>query len=179
MVVSLLRDRAGSTIGFVIVAQDISERQWSELESVRLNEQLVESSRKAGMAEVARSVLHNVGNVLNSVNISSSMIAERVRNSKSGNLSRAVGLMQAHSADLSGFFSDNPKGKQLLPYLLQLAEHFESEQQFIVTETRALLRSMDHTKEIVAAHQNYTRIAGPPKLSPFRSLSTMPSESML
>ena len=31
------------------------------------------------MAEVATNVLHNVGNILNSVNISASLVAERVR----------------------------------------------------------------------------------------------------
>ncbi len=34
------------------------------------------------MAEVATNVLHNVGNILNSVNISASLVIERVKQSK-------------------------------------------------------------------------------------------------
>ena len=36
----------------------------------RLDSELIAASRRAGMAEVATGVLHNVGNVLNSVNVS-------------------------------------------------------------------------------------------------------------
>jgi len=41
------------------------------------------------MAEVATNVLHNVGNILNSVNISASLVVERVKQSKASGLSRS------------------------------------------------------------------------------------------
>jgi two-component system, NtrC family, sensor kinase len=51
------------------------EERTQELESI--HKQLVEASRRGGMAEIATNVLHNVGNVLNSVNISTGLIVER------------------------------------------------------------------------------------------------------
>ena len=86
------------------------ERIWAE-ESLRtLHRQLLESSRQAGMAEVATSVLHNVGNVLNSVNISASLIAEKVRNSRVDKLARVVSLLQEHKADLAAYLTqDEPR----------------------------------------------------------------------
>ena len=62
------------------------------------------------MSEVATSVLHNVGNVLNSVNVSSSTISEKIRNSKVPNIAKAVSLMRAHESDLAVFLANDPKG---------------------------------------------------------------------
>ena len=42
----------------------------------------------------------NVGNVLNSVNVASSCLADSLRRSKSANLSKVVALMHEHEADL-------------------------------------------------------------------------------
>src|SRR5690606_28071493 len=64
------------------VLLDITEAKHADEELELLNRRLLESSRHAGMAEVATGVLHNVGNVLNSVNVSSTLICDQVRNSK-------------------------------------------------------------------------------------------------
>src|SRR5208283_3543694 len=49
-------------------------------------QRLMSLSRQAGMAEVATGVLHNVGNVLNSVNVSANIVASKLRESRVGNL---------------------------------------------------------------------------------------------
>ena len=67
------------------------KRQEMELE--RVHKELMTASRQAGMAEVATNVLHNVGNILNSVNISASLVAERVRQSKAPGVSRLAALL--------------------------------------------------------------------------------------
>ena len=41
-----------------------------------LHEQLLDTSRQLGMAEVASDVLHNVGNVLNSINVSIGVVTD-------------------------------------------------------------------------------------------------------
>ncbi len=63
------------------VMMDITEAKAAEARLAGLNEQLVDASRLAGMAEVATGVLHNVGNVLNSVNVSAGIVAEKLRRS--------------------------------------------------------------------------------------------------
>ena len=62
-----MKDEQGSIQGLVCVAQDITERKRIEEERRQMNDRLVETSRRLGMADVATSVLHNVGNVLNSI----------------------------------------------------------------------------------------------------------------
>ena len=49
---------------------EIDERKRREQQIESLHKELMLTSRQAGMAEVATAVLHNVGNVLNSVNVS-------------------------------------------------------------------------------------------------------------
>ena len=123
-------------------------------------EGLIEASRLAGMAEVATSVLHNVGNVLNSVNLSTSLIAEQMRNSKVVNIARVVALMRQHEGNLGSFFTNDPKGKQLQDYLANLAAHLEEEQEDILHEVGSLVNNVVHIKEIVAMQQNYATSAG-------------------
>ena len=65
-------DAAGTLLYYEGTVEDITERKQHEEELEKLNKQLVDTSRQAGMAEVATGVLHNVGNVLNSVNVSAS-----------------------------------------------------------------------------------------------------------
>ncbi len=116
---------------------------------------LVATARQAGMAEIATNVLHNVGNVLNSVNVSAELVSRKVRASKAQGLAKAVRLINEHSADLGDFLSHDAKGKLLPAYLNQLVEAIAAEQQGIVEELEHLTRSIGHIKEIVATQQSY------------------------
>jgi signal transduction histidine kinase len=129
-------------------------------EEKRLLHDLLETSRMAGMAEVATSVLHNVGNVLNSVNISSSVISDKMRQSRIPNLGKAVALLREHQSDLPDFLTANGKGNQLLDYLHALAGHLTTEQMEMAGELALLTKNIDHIKEIVAMQQNYSNVFG-------------------
>src|SRR5204863_2395376 len=98
------------------VASDVTERKVAEAELENVHKQLLESSRQAGMAEVATGVLHNVGNVLNSVNVSSACVADNLKKSKITNLFKLVALLRKHEADLGTFVTTDPKGKKLTEY---------------------------------------------------------------
>src|SRR5205085_8098133 len=104
------------------VFRDITQRKTAQAEMEMMHRQLLDVSRQAGMAEVATNVLHNVGNVLNSVNTSSSIIRERIKKSKIANFSKAVALLQENANDLPGFFVDS-KGRHFSDYLSQLEGH--------------------------------------------------------
>jgi PAS domain S-box-containing protein len=148
-----IRDPMGKTTHFVAIKEDIAERR-------RLQGQLLEASRMAGMAEVATSVLHNVGNVLNSVNVSSSVISDKMRESKIANLVRAVALLRDHEQDMHTFLTQDPKGKLLIGYLHTLTGRLAAEQADLVKEFDFLAKSIDHIKEIVAMQQNYSNVSG-------------------
>ena len=155
-----VKNSEGRIIGSQGVHFDITLRKRAEAKLNEVHRQLLEASRQAGMAEVATSVLHNVGNVLNSVNVSSSLIADKIRNSKVSSLTKVVTLMKEHEGDLAAFFTTNPKGKQVPGYLTGLAAHLIEEQAEILREAGTLLSSVMHIKEIVAMQQNYARTSG-------------------
>jgi signal transduction histidine kinase len=122
--------------------------------------QLVDTARQAGMAEIAVNVLHNVGNVLNSVNVSASLVGQKVRGSKSAGLRKAVALMHEHAADLGDFLTLDARGKALPGYLDKLATALESERVSIDEELLRLMKGVDHIKEIVSAQQSLAGVAG-------------------
>jgi len=139
---------------------DITEHKQAEEELELLNKRLLESSRLAGMAEVATGVLHNVGNVLNSVNVSSTLICNQVRGSRTSRLRDVILLLNQNSTDLAGFLMNDPKGKIIPSYLTNLAERLLQEQQELLKELELLVKNIEHIKEIVAMQQNYARVSG-------------------
>jgi ligand-binding sensor domain-containing protein/signal transduction histidine kinase len=120
---------------------------------------LVTTARQAGMAEIANNVLHNVGNVLNSVNVSAALISDKLRDSKSVGLAKAVNLMNEHAANLGVFITVDERGKALPGYLNKLVAALAQEKQAVVDELASLTRSVDHIKEIVATQQSYSGVS--------------------
>ncbi|HKS36746.1 MAG TPA: PAS domain-containing protein [Verrucomicrobiae bacterium] len=155
-----LRDKTGQIVGTFGVSKDITAIKEGELRLEEAHKQLLQASRLAGMAEVASGVLHNVGNVLNSVNVSATLVAESLRKSKAARLARVAALLREHSADLGTFITVDPKGKQLPGYLSQLSEHLAAEQETMVKELCLLRNNIEHIKEIVAMQQNYAKVSG-------------------
>jgi PAS domain S-box-containing protein len=157
---SLVRDPVGAAMHFVAHIEDITERKRAESERAEMNRQLVDVSRQAGMAEVATSVLHNVGNVLNSVNVSATLVAEGVRKSSVGDLARVVGLLDQHPADVGDFIGRDPQGRKLPGFLRQLSGQLARERQSALAELQSLRENVEHIKDIVAMQQNYAKVSG-------------------
>ena len=148
----------GERLGAAVVSQDITERRHADQELEEVNKQLLLASRQAGMAEVATNVLHNVGNVLNSVNVSASLAAERIKKSKCAGLVRVAELLSAQS-DLATFMS-GPQGQHLPAFLQELASELLAERDASVAELGALRANVEHIKEIVAMQQGYAKRGG-------------------
>jgi light-regulated signal transduction histidine kinase (bacteriophytochrome) len=139
---------------------DITERvAAAERENV-LQQQLRDASRQAGMAEVATSVLHNVGNVLNSVNVSANLVTGTVKRSRAPVLDRVVALLREHEADLGRFISEDQRGKVLPVYLAELSRQLSLDQQATLQELESLKSNVDHIKEIVSMQQRYAKLSG-------------------
>jgi len=153
-------DDAGETLKFVGTSQDVTERKRVEAELEDANRKLHDASRLAGMAEVASSVLHNVGNVLNSVNISATVLADGANKSKTGDLVRVVALLDQHAGDLGTFVGSDPQGKNLPGFLREISEQLTREQQSAIAELVSLRENIDHIKSIVAMQQSYGRVSG-------------------
>jgi PAS domain S-box-containing protein len=154
------RDKDGKIIGTFGVSKDITAIKEAQRAVEELHKQLVETSRQAGMAEVATSVLHNVGNVLNSVNVSATLVGDRLRASKVANLPKLVAMLQDHAADLADFLANDPKGRAITPYLASLGGELVAEQGMLLKEIEELRKNIEHIKEIVAMQQSYAKVSG-------------------
>ena len=138
-----------------VFIRDITERKNTELRVEALHKELLDSSRRAGMAEIATGVLHNVGNVLNSINVSTSIVVERLQKSRASRLSEVVKLLAEHAADLPQFLTVDERGRNLPQFLAQLAAHLSRETHEIAEEMLAVAENVEHIKEIVSTQQSY------------------------
>ncbi len=155
-----LRANHGGEVGAVINFRDVTDRVRADNELKEASKQLLETSRRAGMAEVATSVLHNVGNVLNSVNVSCAVLSDRVARSRIGSVARTAELIASHSDDLPGFLTNHPTGRNLPQFLGKLAGALAADQAEALRELQLLHKNLDHIKEIVAMQQSYAKVSG-------------------
>jgi signal transduction histidine kinase len=132
--------------------------QDADVENIR--RQLSEVSRIAAMGEVATGVLHNVGNVLNSVNVSITLLRDDLKKSRLSDVARIAELMRAHRGDLASFLTSDTKGQRIIDFLVKLAEKLASEQAAQASELDSLQKNLAHIKEIVSIQQNCARISG-------------------
>jgi len=158
--VAVIRDKAGRIVQEIGILENITSRKGAEDELAATHRNLLDASRKAGMAEVATGVLHNVGNVLNSVNVSATLVIDQVRHSKASNVAKVAGLFEQHKANLAGFLSDDSRGALIPGYLSTLAESLSAEQKMLITELEHLRKNIEHIKDIVAMQQSYARTSG-------------------
>ena len=153
MTITPMRGPGGEITHFIAVKQEITKRKL-------LEGKLVELSRQAGMAEVATGVLHNIGNVLNSLNISANLLLDQIRATPVADLERIVALMRDQGENLGEFFARDERGPKVLNFLGSLAEMLKELQDSKLKEVFSLQRNTDHIKEVVAKQQNYARLAG-------------------
>ncbi|HZI05545.1 MAG TPA: ATP-binding protein [Archangium sp.] len=150
----------GRVVGATLFSRDITERKEAEARLSELHRNLVEVSRHAGMAEIATGVLHNVGNTLNSVNVSANLVVERLRASRATGLDRAVELLRENDSRLGAFFEEDPRGRQFPAYLAALSGQLAQERETVLEELRRLTESVDHIKSVVSMQQQHARFAG-------------------
>ena len=138
---------------------EIAERVRMEAEVERTHKELLAASRQAGMAEIANCVLHNVGNMLKSVNAFASLVSDQMKQSKINNVVRIGTLIREHEEDLGDFMAHDPRGRKLPVYIARLAEYLANEQTTLSTELEFIKKNIEDIKEIVAMQQNCARLA--------------------
>lgn len=123
-------------------------------------EQVIETARLAGMSEIATGVLHNVGNVLNSVNVSANLATKKTEELSLGDLEMLVGVLAGHERDLATFVGQDPRGKHLVPFLKELSTALGAQRRAIQDEMRALNQGIEHIAELVRAQQSHAGSKG-------------------
>lgn len=145
------------------IFHDITARKRAEEKLREARQELIQISRQAGMAEVATNVLHNVGNVLNSVNTSASLLTEIISNSKARGISRLAQMFEQNRGTLPEFLARENRAEQVTNYVSALSEHIASERLQVLKELTELNRNIEHIKGIVVMQQSYGRAFGVPE----------------
>ncbi|WP_257460461.1 sensor histidine kinase [Archangium lipolyticum] len=149
------------------------EERTRELREV--HQQLVQTARRAGMAEIATNVLHNVGNVLNSVYTSAQVAKERVSGMKLEHVGRVARLLEEHNEDLATFLTQDEKGRHLKPFLGKLGNNLLEERTEVVALLNDVGRYTEHIGDIVKVQQNYART---PKMQEQVSLAELVEDAL-
>jgi signal transduction histidine kinase len=112
------------------------------------------------MAEVATGVLHNVGNVLNSLGIAHSTAQTRLKNYQIERVSDVASMLEEHLADLPNFLSHDDRGRRLPKYLAALGAKLKGESGAVQREFDAISGHIQYLRQIVQAQQSFARIGG-------------------
>lgn len=118
------------------------------------------NARQAGMTEVATSVLHNVGNILNSVNVSVTMISEHINASRLEGLIKLNDLFEQHKQQLSQFLTEDERGKNIPDYIKLLSRCWREDQTHIKNEIDTLTKNIEHIKNIISMQQELGKATG-------------------
>jgi len=125
-----------------------------------LNALLRESAHQAGAAEIANGVLHNVGNVLNSIQVSTNIVAETLKTAPVDKLAKAADLIRQNMDRLAAFFTTDPRGRKLPEYICLVSEQLQKRCANVASELNSLLESVEHAKNVISAQQSYGKLAG-------------------
>jgi PAS domain S-box-containing protein len=153
-------DEGGKLLYYEGTVEDITTRKRNEAVLQKAQTELLQVTRTAGMSEAAAEILHKVGNVLNSVNVSANCISEALRKSKIPQLTKAAGLIREKNETLVEFLVSDPKGRLLPDYIVDLSGHLAVEHAALLQKIEQLKTHLDHVKQIVAMQQNYAKIGG-------------------
>ncbi len=123
-----------------------------------LNQQQFEKARQLGMAEISASVLHSVGNVLNSVNVSTHVVSEKISKSKLSDLEKLAALFEKNKKNMADFIENDPKGLKALEYIGALATYWHNEQTALSSELDRLTNNINLIKDIVSTQQNLSKV---------------------
>lgn len=140
------------------IAMDIDARKKIEDELERSNQELIKTARMAGMADVAISVLHNVGNTFNSAKVAIGLIQERISKHNLQKLNSIVGLLQENENHLESYLTNDAKGKLIPRYLIALNDVIKDDYGFIEQELCNITRSLKHINEIIVAQQSLSKV---------------------
>ncbi|MGA1823723.1 MAG: sensor histidine kinase [bacterium] len=142
------------------IQEETVQRERLEQELEQTMERLSDMTQRSAMTEVATSVLHNVGNILNSINVTVHFIEERICNSKITSVAKVAAIMAKHSDDLVTFMTHDDRGKKLPSFLSGLSKHLLAEQQDLMKIIKDLQMYVHHTADIINLQQSYSKQRG-------------------
>jgi PAS domain S-box-containing protein len=141
----------------VCIMRDVTARKETEATLANAQNQLVDAAHKSGMAEMATGVLHNIGNILNSVNLAGEEIYRISGGSKINGLLKANDMLMQHEENMGEFLSQDARGKKLPEYFIKMGKVLNDEIDSIRSESKELIAKTTMMKEVISTQQAYAK----------------------
>lgn len=139
--------------------KEMHEREAAEASLRQSTRELLRLSHDAGMAEVATGVLHNIGNALNSINVSTELLDDQLRNRVGYTLAALLDFFQSPPPGAAPVFSSHVDGPEVLAFAASLSTHASEYLACANQELLGLRTGVAHLKEIVARQQDLAKSA--------------------
>lgn len=150
-------NKSGKKLGCVCIIADITSYVQIQHELKVQNQDMLTLAHRAGMAEIATGVMHNIGNLMNSLSISAEKIIETLKNSKLPGFSDANKLLLTAVKNPAEFFGNNPQGKLLPQYYSKLAATLENEHNRLRDEGSIIVEKVLQIKDAIEIQQDVAK----------------------
>ena len=145
---SPLFDAEGELHGTVVVFRDVTARQMAQ---EALSEAFAE-----GRLEILDTLLHNVGNAVNSVAAGVGTIGERLRTSRlERRLAALASALKAHESDWATYLDTDPQGRKAIPFLVALAREFPERTTELLQVVDRVDERVQHIVDIVRTQRSF------------------------
>lgn len=144
--------------GLVNARTQALERTNQELREAQ--DRLIRAAHFAGMAEIATNVLHNVGNALNSVNVSVGMVEDQTKKLRSESLARLGDLLETHADALPSHLKPGVPSDKVVSALQKLIRGTEKTKIDILREIDTLNERVQHINHIIRDQQRHAELGG-------------------
>lgn len=112
-----LLDNSGEIRGGVVIFRDVTERVLAEEALSRAFDQ--------GRLEMVDTILHNIGNAMNSVTTGIETVRRRLTKDQAGRRLFALATaIDGHRNDWVDYIANDPQGRKVMPFISKLAEDF-------------------------------------------------------
>jgi signal transduction histidine kinase len=136
--------------------QEFVEHKKTSEKFVQLHQEMLIASRQAGMAEIATSVLHNIGNVVTSMTTTTSLLKEKIKTTKVDKLLALAEMLEQHQHDIINFLTVDPNGQHVIEFIITMANVWKDEKEILMKEISELNDTVDYVRSIIAKQQSFS-----------------------
>lgn len=122
------------------------------------NQQQLELSRGLGAMEISASVLHNVGNVLNSLNVSVDTLISSRNATPMKSFVKLADMLTVHKENIATFLTEDPQGTHVVEYIDELAKCWDREHKQGLVELQDITKNIVLIKNIITTQQAVVKV---------------------
>ena len=142
-----LQDEEGAEKGGVVVFRDVTHRV--------IAEEALTQAFAQGRLEIVETILHNIGNAINSVTVGLNVLQENiVGNQLVNRFSALADMVKAHQTDWVDYIKNDPKGQQVLPFMIALATDFTDQNKKMVETLERVGERVTHIIDIIRTQRS-------------------------